>query len=158
MRTFALPLVALLLAVPLAAQTQADRPGVEGDGPIRQTGQPQNVVLLIADGFGPASATLGRAAKGAPLALDSVLVGAVETSAADGRVTDSAASATAYACGTKTHRGAIAVDTTGAPCRTVLEAAGARGMATGLVTTGRVTDATPAAVAAHVGAGGGGVF
>jgi len=150
MRTFALPLVALLLAVPLAAQTQADRPGVEGDGPIRQTGQPQNVVLLIADGFGPASATLGRAAKGAPLALDSVLVGAVETSAADGRVTDSAASATAYACGTKTYRGAIAVDTTGAPCRTVLEAAGARGMATGLVTTGRVTDATPAAFAAHV--------
>ena len=150
MRTLALPLFALLLANPLAAQTQAERPVALDAGPLPQAGQPRNVVLLIADGFGPASATLGRAAKGAPLAIDSILVGAVETSAADGRVTDSAASATAYACGTKTYRGGIAVDTLGAPCRTVLEAAEARGMATGLVTTGRVTDATPAAFAAHM--------
>jgi alkaline phosphatase len=148
MRTLVLPLL-VLLAVPLEAQTQAERPVALDAGPVPQAGQPRNVVLMIADGFGPASATLGRAAKGAPLALDSVLVGAVETSAADGRVTDSAASATAYACGTKTYRGAIAVDTTGAPCRTVLEAAEARGMATGLVTTTRITHATPAAFAAH---------
>jgi alkaline phosphatase len=140
-----------------AAQTgrplaQAERPVALDAGQVHQAGQPRNVVLMIADGFGPAAATLGRAAKGAPLALDSILVGAVETSATNGRVTDSAASATAFACGIKTDRGAIAVDTTGAPCRTVLEAAEARGMATGLVSTGRITDATPAAFAAHVAA------
>jgi alkaline phosphatase len=134
-RTLILPILVLLLAAPLAAQTPA--------------GQPRNVVLMIADGFGPAAATLGRAAIGAPLALDSVLVGSVETSSTDSRGTDSAASATAYSCGTKTNRGAVAVDTTGAPCRTVLEAAEARGMATGLVATTRITDATPAAFAAH---------
>ena len=130
-------LLALVLAAPLAAQTQAERPVALDAGPVPQAGQPRNIVLMIADGFGPAAATLGRAAKGAPLALDSILVGAVETSATDSRVTDSAASATAYACGIKTYRGAIAVDTTGAPCRTILEAAEARGMATRLVATGR---------------------
>ena len=119
-------------------------------GPVAQAGQPRNVVLLIADGFGPASAALGRGAKGAPLALDSLLVGSVETSATDSRVTDSAAGATAYACGVKTYNGAIGVDADGAPCRTVLEAAEARGMATGLVATSRITHATPASFAAHV--------
>jgi alkaline phosphatase len=152
LRTLALALFALLLAAPLAAQTQADRPTALDAGPVPQTGQPRNVVLMIADGFGPASSTLGRAAKGSPLALDSILVGAVETSATDSRVTDSAAGATAFACGIKTYRGAIAVDTTEAPCRTVLEAAEARGMSTGLVSTGRITDATPAAFAAHLAA------
>jgi alkaline phosphatase len=149
---------ALLLAVALLAgcgapQAQtppAERPVALDAEPVRPAGQPQNVVLMIADGFGPASATLGREAKGSPLALDSVLVGSVETSATDSRVTDSAASATAYACGIKTYNGAIAVDTTGAPCRTVLEAAEARGMATGLVATSRITHATPASFAAHV--------
>ena len=132
-----LVLAALLAALPATAQ--------RGDAP-------RNVVLMVADGFGPASATLARAAAGRPLALDSLLVGAVETSATDSRVTDSAAAATAYACGIKTYNGAIGVDTTGAPCRTVLEAARARGMATGLVATSRITHATPAAFAAHVAA------
>ena len=111
---------------------------------------PRNVVLFIADGFGPASATLGAAAKGAPLAFDSLLVGSVETSATDSRVTDSAASATAYACGIKTYNGAIAVDSLGRPCRTVVEAAEDAGYATGLVATSRITHATPASFAAHV--------
>ncbi len=115
-----------------------------------QTPAPRNVVLMIADGFGPASATLARAAAGRPLALDALLVGAVETGATDSRVTDSAAGATAFACGIKTYNGAIGVDTTGAPCRTLLEAAEARGMATGLVATSRITHATPAAFAAHI--------
>ncbi len=116
----------------------------------RDDASPRNVVLMIADGFGPASATLGAAAKGAPLALDGVLVGSVETSATDSRVTDSAAGATAYSCGLKTYNGAIAVDADGRPCQTVLEAAEAAGLATGLGATSRITHATPAAFASHV--------
>ena len=77
-------------------------------------------------------------------------MGAVETSATDSRVTDSAASATAYACGIKTYNGAIGVDTTGAPCRTILERAATAGLGTGLVATSRITHATPATYAAHV--------
>ena len=112
--------------------------------------RPTNLILMIADGFGPASATLARESVGAPLSLDTLLVGSIGTPSTDSRVTDSAASATAYACGIKTYNGAIAVDTLQRPCRTLIEKAKARGMVTGLVATSRITHATPAAFAAHV--------
>ncbi len=130
-------LLAVLLAAPAVAQD---------DAPER----PKNLILMIADGFGPSYATLAREATGEPLALDAVLVGSVGTAATDTRVTDSAAGATAYACGLKTYNGAIAVDPERRPCRTLLEEAEARGMATGLVATSRITHATPASFAAHV--------
>ncbi|MEO0559458.1 MAG: alkaline phosphatase [Bacteroidota bacterium] len=125
-------------------------PVTVSSAPTPSPERPRNVILFIADGFGPASATLGRGVKGAPLSFDPYLVGSVETSATDNRVTDSAASATAYACGAKSYNGAIAVLPDGLPCRTVLEVAEARGMATGLVATSRITHATPASFAAHV--------
>jgi alkaline phosphatase len=118
--------------------------------------RPKNVILLISDGCGPASFTMARdyrrdvLRQGATLHIDSLLVGAVRTFATNSRVTDSAAGATAFACGIKTYNGAIAVDTLQQPVATVLEAAEAQGMATGLVATSRITHATPAAFAAHV--------
>ena len=136
----------LLLAFALLAAA----PALAQPVPARDAARPKNVVFLIADGFGPASETLARAAYGRPLALDAIRTGAVSTDATDSRVTDSAASATAYACGIKTYNGGIAVAPDGAPCRTVLEAARDAGLATGLVATSRVTHATPAAYAAHV--------
>ena len=147
-----LALVLLALSTSACASAQPAPPAAPSAvAPAGASGAaPRNVVLFVADGFGPASATLGAAAKGAPLAFDSLLVGAVETSASDSRVTDSAASATAYSCGLKTYNGAIAVDSLRRPCRTVLEAAEAAGFATGLVATSRITHATPAAFAAHV--------
>lgn len=141
----------LLLAAPLAA---AQAPSVaartaDGDAPRTAEGvAARNLILMIADGMGPASVTMARAVR--PLALDSLLSGSVETSATDARVTDSAAGATAYACGIKTFNGAIGVDADRRPCRTLVEAARDAGMATGLVTTTRITHATPAAFAAHV--------
>jgi alkaline phosphatase len=117
--------------------------------------RPKNLILMIADGCGPASITMARDYARAvlgrkALALDAIQVGAVRTASASSRVTDSAAGATAYACGIKTYNGAIAVDTTGQPVATLLEAAKARDMAVGLVATSRITHATPAAFAAHV--------
>lgn len=110
---------------------------------------PRNVVLFIADGFGPASATLARQALGEPLALDGILVGTCGTAPAVGLVTDSAAAATALACGFKTVNGAVSVDPQGKPFGTLLEAAEARGLATGMVVTCRLTHATPACFGAH---------
>ncbi len=112
--------------------------------------RPKNLILMVPDGFGPASATLARTFSGQPLALDPILRGAVTTAATDSRVTDSAASATAYAAGIRTYNGAIGLDTLRRPVGTILEAAEARGMATGLVVTSRVTHATPASFTAHV--------
>jgi alkaline phosphatase len=119
--------------------------------PAAATGpRPRNLILMIGDGFGPAYVTLGRDVADRPLTLDSMLVGAISTSAADSRVTDSGAAATALACGVRTGNQAIGVDLEGRPRRTILEAAESRGMATGLVATSRITHATPAAFAAHV--------
>ena len=117
--------------------------------------RPKNVILMIPDGFGPASATLARdylrEYEGVTeLALDSLQTGSVRTFSTSSRVTDSAAGATAYATGHKTYNGAIAVDSTKQPLGTILQAAERRGLATGLVATSRVTHATPASFAAHV--------
>jgi alkaline phosphatase len=70
---------------------------------------------------------------------------------ADAIVTESAAAATQIACGVRVPARAVGMGPDGkTPCRTVLELAKAKGMGTGLVTTSGITDATPAAFAAHV--------
>ncbi len=140
-------LLSLVLALSLAVS-----PGAAQDAP---PSQPQNVILIIPDGYGPASATLARdylrAQHGiTSLAQDSLQVGSVRTFSSDSRVTDSAAGATAFASGVKTYNGAIACDTLRKPVPTILEAAEQRGMATGLVATSRITHATPASFSAHV--------
>ncbi len=117
--------------------------------PVDAQERPKNVILMIADGAGPSAPALARRVLERPLALDSYLTGSVATTSTSHEITDSAAAATAFACGLRTFKGAIAVDSTHMPCRTVLEAAEARGMVTGLVTTAPMTDATPAAFAAH---------
>ncbi|KAL2919762.1 vacuolar alkaline phosphatase [Polyrhizophydium stewartii] len=126
--------------------------GRAGPRPVR------NVVLMVSDGFGPASQTLARnynqfvnkLPAGAQLPLDTILVGSSRTRSSSSFVTDSAAGATAFACAIKTYNGAIGVDPDSVPCGTVLEAAKARGMFTGLVVTSRITHATPASFSAHV--------
>lgn len=61
------------------------------------------------------------------------------------------ASGSGWATGRKTYNGAISVDpATKAPLPTILELAKKAGFATGDVTTARLTDATPAVLAAHV--------
>lgn len=142
----ALPLVAvLLLAFALAPAAQA-----------AAADRPTNVILFIPDGFGPAHGTMAREFKrthlkaGDTLTLDGIEVGSIRTHASDSLITDSAASATAYSTGVKTFNGAIGVDDERLPLATVLQAARQRGLATGVVTTTRVTHASPGSFVAHV--------
>jgi len=136
LRTLPQLLIAALLVAPLGAQ----------EAPA----QPRNLVLMIADGFGPTSRTMGREMRGERLALDDIIIGSIGTSASNSIVTDSAASATAYASGVKTYNGAIGIDVHGNPAPTLLETAEKQGKLTGLVSTARITHATPACFAAHV--------
>ncbi|TPX30354.1 alkaline phosphatase [Synchytrium microbalum] len=120
--------------------------------------QRRNVILMISDGFGPASQTMARnyytaihnLAAGHQLPLDTIQVGSVRTRSSSSLVTDSAAGATAYSCALKTYNGAIGVDPDEKPCGTVLEAAKIAGYRTGLVATSRITHATPASFCTHV--------
>jgi alkaline phosphatase len=74
----------------------------------------------------------------------------VDTRNDEEKITDSAASATAYSAGIRTYNGAIGVDSDRKAVPTVLEVAQRQGLATGLVATSSITHATPAAFASHV--------
>ncbi|CAM0139378.1 unnamed protein product [Umbelopsis sp. WA50703] len=137
---------------------QADKLNLEAmndaiDGPRK------NVILMISDGFGPASETYSRTyyqhinnlTYDHMLPLDTIHVGQSRTRSASSLVTDSAAGATAFSCAMKTYNGAIAVDVDQTACGTVLESAKLhKNMLTGLVATSRITHATPASFSAHV--------
>lgn len=118
----------------------------------------RNLVFMVSDGMGPASLSMTRSFRQLvsdlpiddTLTLDRHFWGTSRTRSSSSLVTDSAAGATAFSCGRKSYNGAIAVDSLYKPCGTVLEAAARAGYRTGLVVTTDVTDATPAAFAAHV--------
>ncbi len=81
----------------------------------------------------------------------------VDTSASDAWVTDSAAGMTAIVTGKKTNNGVLAQgpegtrrESDGAPLRSILEYAEARGLSTGIVTNDSIAGATPAALYAKV--------
>lgn len=126
----------------------------------------KNVILLIGDGMGDSEITIARnyqyGAAGRLPGLDALpLTGSyttysvVKDGADKGKpdyVTDSAASGSAWATGTKTYDGAISVDVDGKQQQTLLELAKANGLRTGDVSTAEIQDATPAVQVAHVGA------
>lgn len=140
-RTLALALLVCFAA--LADRARGQEP--EGGPPPAK-----NVIFMIADGFGPASRTMARVMAERDLALDDILVGSCSTHSTSHLVTDSAASATALACGVKTFNGAVGVDAASQPVATLLEAFESQSRSTGLVTTTQITHATPAAFSAHV--------
>jgi alkaline phosphatase len=120
------------------------------DGPVR------NVILLLGDGMGLGQIIAGRThtrGAGGRLRLERFpVVGLVSTHAADDLVAKSDATATALATGRKTANGRIGTDVAGLPLPTLLETLRDAGWATGMVTTTRITDATPASFATHVAA------
>ncbi|MFH0759230.1 MAG: alkaline phosphatase, partial [Bacteroidota bacterium] len=77
-------------------------------------------------------------------------IGLSKTSSATHKVTDSGASGTAMATGTKTYNGAIGVDTLHQRVSNITEVVSEYGWKTGVVSTSSVTHATPASFYAHV--------
>ena len=71
------------------------------------------------------------------------------TSSHDSLVTDSAAAATAIACGTKTKNGMIGVDAEGRRLQSVAEAARDKGRKVGIITSVTLNHATPAGFYGH---------
>ncbi len=110
----------------------------------------KNVIFLIGDGMGLAQAYAAMDASPEPLVFERAqYVGLAKTFSASSKVTDSAASGTALATGTKTYNGAISVDVDKKPLKTILEKAEDKGLATGIIATYEITNATPAVFIAH---------
>lgn len=112
---------------------------------------PKNIILMIGDGMGLAqiSASMYLNRKGSYLEQFPV-VGLQKTFSGNNIITDSAAGATAMACGVKTYNNAIGVDMDTIPVQSILELAEKNGLATGLIATSPVTHATPASFISHV--------
>lgn len=105
---------------------------------------------MIGDGMGLTQITAGMYAKVDKLNLERIRhIGLIKTHAIDNLITDSAAGASAFACGKKTYNGAIAVDSSGAPMKTILEIAHEHGKGTGVIATSTIQHATPACFYAH---------
>jgi alkaline phosphatase len=113
--------------------------------------QAKNVILLIGDGMGLTQISAGLYANDNQLNLEQFQhIGLHKSYSSDNLITDSAAGATAFACGEKTYNGAIAVDPDTNRIVTILEEAETAGLATGLVATSTIVHATPASFIAHV--------
>ncbi|MBC7683705.1 MAG: alkaline phosphatase [Bdellovibrionales bacterium] len=142
--------------------------------PQAVSAHPKNIIFFLGDGMGNNTLTAARiyaVGEEGDLTLDTLPESAfVKTYSNDAQTTDSAASMSAYMTGKKVNNGVISMSTDtaamspgpdangnttvsrcagGQPMASLAEMAKARGMAVGVVTTTRVTDATPGAVYAH---------
>jgi alkaline phosphatase len=112
--------------------------------------QPKNIILMIGDGMGLTQVSAALYSNKRPLNLERFQhIGFHKSYAAGELITDSAAGATAFACGIKTYNGAIGVNVDSIPQRNIIEEAEEKGLATGLVATAFIVHATPAAFFAH---------
>lgn len=129
----------------------------------------KNIILFIGDGMGISTVTAARIYKGqrmGNLGEETVLsfekfphASISKVYSVDRQTPDSAATATALMCGVKTNTGVLGLKetvqkenceaTAGQEVTSILKHFIAAGRSTGLVTTSRVTHATPAAAYAH---------
>lgn len=135
----------------------------------------RNIIFFLGDGMGINTLTAARiyaVGEDGELTLDTLPESAfVKTFANDAQVTDSAAAMSAYMTGVKTNFGVISMApgtlaiapaadangnkllgrcAAGAPAVTLAELAKQAGRSAGIVSTARITDATPGATYAHV--------
>lgn len=112
--------------------------------------KPKNIILLIGDGIGVSQISAGLTANRGNLFLQNFEhIGFCKTQSANNYITDSAASGTALATGEQTNNGAVGVDIHNKPIKNIRERVAKLGMATGVLSTSSITDATPASFLAH---------
>src|SRR5574344_2039677 len=117
-------------------------------------GRPKYVFLFIGDGMSTpqrlAAEVFADKTGHAPVAMNKLPYQAeTRTRNADSAITDSAAAATAIACGVKTCNGRLGIDAGGRRVESVAEMAKRLGMKVGIMTTVTIVHATPAAFYAH---------
>jgi alkaline phosphatase len=133
----------------------------------------KNVILFVGDGMGVSTVTGSRIFSGQQKGLDGEryqlafeklpYVALSKTYSANQQTSDSAPTMTAMVTGVKTNDGLLSVNQSvvrsepsnaviqANKVKTILEQAEKRGLSTGVVSTARVTHATPAACYAHIG-------
>ena len=117
----------------------------------RRKKAPKRIIFLIGDGMGLAQISGVMVNDPKQNAFERFpVIGLSKTASADNYVTDSGAGATVFAIGKKAKNGAIGVDSSEQPHRSIFEWAKQSNWGTGLVVTSSITHATPASFYAHV--------
>lgn len=162
MKSLLFAAIAASLAIPTGARaaTAQPQPAASTQVAAEQPRKARNIILFLADAAGVS--TLNAAsllAYGEPLKLRIQHwphLGLSETSPVDAFVSDSANGMSAIMTGVKTRNGVISQGpdavrgkTDGTPTKTLLEYAEERGLATGVISSQSIADATPAAAYAH---------
>jgi alkaline phosphatase len=145
----------LTRAIPLrTASYPLKPPGDVTPYPLLPDREIRNIILFIGDGMGINQVLASRLRIYGPEGRFHIermpVTGLASTDAEDTLIIDSGAAATALATGHKTSYNAISMTTDGKRLATILQRARDKGLGTGLVSTTEITDATPAAFAAHV--------
>ena len=148
-------------------QAQAELARLKANQPIN--GPARNVIIFIGDGMGVSTLTAARIYQGQRqgqdgesfvTAMDSLAhVALVKTYSHDAQVSDSAPTASAILAGVKLRNGVIGlgpealeddcVGANGKAIPSIFDFAQGTGRATGIISTARITHATPAATYAH---------
>lgn len=116
----------------------------------KEGNKPTNIILLIGDGMGLSQMSSAfYYGEEEPNFKRFPIVGLSRTSSAKEKITDSAAGATAIACGKKSYNGAIGVDVDVENIENLVEYLSARDYQTALLSTSAITHATPASFYAH---------
>ncbi len=110
----------------------------------------KNLIILIGDGTGLAQWYAGYTANNQSLNVFNMMqIGLSKTSSYDNYITDSAPGATAISSGYKGNNRSVGVDHTGAVRKSLTEIIARKNMKTGIITSGDMRDATPAAFYGH---------
>ncbi|WP_420320034.1 alkaline phosphatase [Flagellimonas sp.] len=113
---------------------------------------PNKIILVIGDGMGLTQISslyeLGKLEHSNFERFEHI--GLLKNNASSHRITDSAAGATAYACGVKTYNGAIGMDRDTVAVQNIVEILPDNQWNTGLIATSSITHATPASFFSHV--------
>lgn len=112
--------------------------------------KPSNIILLVGDGMGLSQLSSAYYfGESEPNFSKFPIVGLSRTSSSSHKITDSAAGATAFACGIKTYNDAIGMNPDTIAVPNIVEQLSAKGWNTGVVSTSSITHATPASFYAH---------
>ncbi len=163
------PLIAAPAATTDAYRTQGEAQAAAHRASPRHGEKARNLIIFIGDGMGVSTITAGRIWQGqvagadgesTETAMDSLDYAAlVKTYSNDAQVSDSAPTATAFMTGVKANAGTIDVgpeskegdcaSSKGHELRSIIAMAQDAGLATGVISTARLTHATPAAAYAQ---------
>lgn len=122
-------------------------PSYKSDGISKKV---KNVILLIPDGTSlPQYYAAFTVNKGKLNVFNMKSTGLSETSSYNAYITDSAPGSTAFATGVKTKNTFVGVDAMGKVLAQIPDIVSTKGIVSGLVSTGDITDATPADFYAH---------